>query len=150
MVSRDRSAPDAGHGMRVLLIEEDPKVRSLIRHHVSCQWPDAQITAYAPQLRGPLPVEFLAQGHDAVLLSSNANEGHGLMWLRELSGRKGFAPVIYLLEGPGDETAQTQHGMESGAFGVVSKTRMDHDGFIKMLDAASRQHRRSLADWRWA
>jgi len=131
--------------MRVLLIEEDPKVRALIRHHMSCEWPDAQIVAHAPQQRGPVPAEFLAQGHDAVLLSCNANEGHALMWLRELTSRKGFAPVIYLLEGDGDEEYQAR-ATESGAFGVVSKARMDHEGFIKLLEAASRKHRRELAD----
>ena len=132
--------------MRVLLIEEDPKVRALIRHHMSCEWPEAQISAYPPQQRGPLPVEFLAQGHDAVLLSSNANDGHGLMWLRELTARPGFAPVIYLLE-DGSES-ERERATESGAFGVVSKGRMDHDGFIKLLESAARAHRRALADWR--
>jgi tRNA A-37 threonylcarbamoyl transferase component Bud32/DNA-binding NarL/FixJ family response regulator len=132
--------------MRVLLIEEDPKVRALIRHHMSCEWPEAQISAYPPQQRGPLPVEFLAQGHDAVLLSANANDGHGLMWLRELTSRAGFAPVIYLLE-EGRES-ERERATESGAFGVVSKGHMDHDGFIKMLESAGRAHRRALADWR--
>ena len=84
--------------MRLLLVEEDPKVRALIRHHVTCQWPEAQITAHPPLQRGALPVEFLAQGYDAVLLSASANDGHGLMWLRELSSRPGFCPVIFLLE----------------------------------------------------
>ena len=30
--------------MRLLLVEEDPKVRALIRHHVTCHWPEAQVT----------------------------------------------------------------------------------------------------------
>jgi serine/threonine protein kinase len=132
--------------MRVLLIEEDPKVRALVRHHMSCEWPDVQISAYPPQQRGALPIEFLAQGHDAVLLASNANDGHGLMWLRDLTARDGFAPVIYLLET--DDELRRARAMEAGAFGVVSKSRMDHGGFIRMLEGAARQHRRALADWR--
>src|ERR1700691_1387233 len=88
---------------RLLLVEEDPKVRALIRHHVSCQWPEAQITAHPPLQRGALPVEFLAQGYDAVLLSASANDGHGLMWLRELTGRPGFCPVIFLLQHEDEE-----------------------------------------------
>jgi eukaryotic-like serine/threonine-protein kinase len=132
--------------MRVLLIEEDPKVRALFRHHMSCEWPEVQITAYAPSLRGPLPVEFLAQGHDAVLLASNANDGHGLMWLRDLTARQGFAPVIYLLED--EDERQRLRAMDAGAFGVVCKSRIDHTGFIRMLQGAGRTHRRALADWR--
>jgi tRNA A-37 threonylcarbamoyl transferase component Bud32 len=132
--------------MRVLLIEEDPKIRALIRHHMSCEWPDGQIIAHPPQQRGPLPAEFLAQGHDAVLLSSNANDGHGLMWLRELSGRRGFAPIIYLLEA--DDENMRARAMDSGAFGVIAKDNIDHAGFIRMLGTATRVHRRALADWR--
>ncbi len=113
---------------------------------MTCAWPEVEITAHAPQQRGPLPAEFLAQGHDAVLLSSMAGEGQGLQWLRDLAGREGFAPVIYLLEQ--DDEQQRIDAMQAGAFGVVSKHRMDHDGFIRMLEAASRQHRRALADWR--
>jgi tRNA A-37 threonylcarbamoyl transferase component Bud32 len=132
--------------MRVLLIEEDPKVRALLRHHMSCEWPDVEINAYPPQQRGPLPLEFLAQGHDAVLLSSNLNDGHGLMWLRDLTARDGFAPVIYLLQG--DDESHRARAMEAGAFGVVSRSRLDHGGFIRTLEGAARLHRRSLADWR--
>ena len=46
--------------MRLLLVEEDPKVRSLLRHHLSCRWPDVQMTAHPPLQRGPLAPEFLA------------------------------------------------------------------------------------------
>jgi tRNA A-37 threonylcarbamoyl transferase component Bud32 len=132
--------------MRVLLIEEDPKVRALIRHHMSCEWPDVQIVAHSPQLRGPLPVEFLAQGHNAVLLSCNIGDGHGLLWLGELTSRQGFAPVIYLLED--DDERMRARAMDAGAFGVISKDRIDHTGFIRMLETATRVHRRALADWR--
>jgi serine/threonine protein kinase len=91
-------------------------------------------------------MEFLAQGYDAVLLSASANDGHGLMWLRDLVERPGFCPVIYLLEEE-DESERAQ-AAEAGAHGVVSKSRMDHNRFIELIEAASREHRRSLADWR--
>jgi serine/threonine protein kinase len=104
------------------------------------------MVAYSPQQRGAVPIEYLAQGHDAVLLSANVNDGHGLMWLRELTSRPGFAPVIYMLEN--DDEGIRVRAMEAGSFGVVCKSHMDHDGFIRMLDGASRAHRRALADWR--
>jgi eukaryotic-like serine/threonine-protein kinase len=132
--------------MRFLVVEEDPKVRALLRHHMSCAWAEVEISAHPPLQRGPLPPEFLAQGHDAVLLSSDANDGQGLTWLRDFTERNGFAPVIYLLDE--DDEQQRIQAMQAGAFGVVSKHRMDHGGFIRMLEGASRQHRRSLADWR--
>jgi tRNA A-37 threonylcarbamoyl transferase component Bud32/DNA-binding NarL/FixJ family response regulator len=132
--------------MRLLLIEEDPKVRALVRHHVSCHWPEAEIDAHPPSQRGALPVEFLAQGFDAVLLSASVNDGHGLMWLREMTSRPGFAPVLYLLEH--EDAPQRAAALDGGAFGVVSKHRMDHKRFIQLLEAAQREHRRLLADWR--
>jgi serine/threonine protein kinase/CheY-like chemotaxis protein len=129
----------------VLLIEEDPKVRALIRHHVSCRWPEAQIRAHPPAVRGPLPVEFLAQGYDAVLLSS-LRDGQGLVWLRELLSRRGFAPVIFLTDS--DEETLASHALEAGACGVVYRDRVDHDYFIRLLQQAQRAQRRALADWR--
>jgi eukaryotic-like serine/threonine-protein kinase len=128
------------------LVEEDPKVRALLRHHMTCAWAEVEISTHLPLQRGNLPGEFLAQGHDAVLLSSSVGDEQGLAWLRDLTMREGFAPVIYLLEE--DDEQQRVYAMQAGAFGVVSKRRMDHDGFIRMLEGASRQHRRAMADWR--
>jgi tRNA A-37 threonylcarbamoyl transferase component Bud32 len=131
--------------MRLLLVEEDPKVRALIRHHVSCHWPEAQIRAHPPAVRGALPAEFLAQGYDAVLLSS-LRDGQGLVWLRELTARPGFAPVIFLSDR--DDEALRAHAVEAGACGVIVKQRIDHARFIELLTQARRMHRRELADWR--
>lgn len=131
--------------MRLLLVEEDPKVRALIRHHVSCRWPEAQVRAHPPGVRGPLPVEFLAQGYDAVLLSS-LRDGQGLVWLHELVSRPGFAPVIFLAES--EEQALRSHATEAGACGVICKDRVDHAQLIDLLQQARNEHRRALADWR--
>jgi len=131
--------------MRLLLIEEDPKVRALIRHHVSCHWPEAQVRAHPPAVRGSLPAEFLAQGYDAVVLG-NLRDGQGLTWLRELSGRAGFAPVIFLCDR--DDEAARARATEAGACGVIVKRRVDHAYFIELLKQARREHRRALADWR--
>ena len=46
--------------MRLLLVDDDPRFRALLRHHVSCNWTDADIVAYNPVIRGPLQPEFLA------------------------------------------------------------------------------------------
>jgi len=149
------AAPEANPGpsprsgeqprLRLLLIEEDAKVRALIRHHVSCRWPEAQIRAHPPAVRGPLPGEFLAQGYDAVLLSS-LRDGQGIAWLRELVSRRGFAPVIFLIDS--NEEALRAHATEAGACGVVYRDRVDHAYFIELLQRARREHRRALADWR--
>jgi serine/threonine protein kinase len=132
--------------MRLLLVEEDPKVRSLLRHHLSCRWPEVQISAHPPLQRGPLPPEFLAQGYDAVLLSPPNDEDDGIAMLHDLCSRAGFAPVIFMM--PREQPHLRERAMEAGAYGVVVRSRIDHEGFLKMLEAAGREHRRALADWR--
>ncbi|HEY3808346.1 MAG TPA: protein kinase [Steroidobacteraceae bacterium] len=132
--------------MRLLLVEEDPRVRSLLRHHLSCRWPEVQISAHPPLLRGPLPPEFLAQGYDAVLLSPASEDDDGIAMLHDLRSRPGFAPVIYL--SPRDEVGLRERAMEAGAYGVVVRNRIDHDAFLALLETAGREHRRALADWR--
>src|SRR6478735_6648739 len=82
--------------MRLMLIDDDPRYRTLLRHHISCDWPDVDIVSYNPRVRGPLTPGFLAQGYSAVLLDHEWKGGSGLDWLRDLAGREGFAPVIFL------------------------------------------------------
>ena len=78
--------------MRLLLIEDDAAQCEIIQHRLTSRTPDAQIVVRNPDLHGPLAPEFLAQGFDAVLLG----DGRGLDELRDLTGRAGFAPVIFI------------------------------------------------------
>jgi serine/threonine protein kinase len=132
--------------MRLLLVEEDPRIRTLLRHHLSCKWPEVQLSAHPPLQRGPLPPEFLAQGYDAVLLSAASEDEDGIAALHELRSRPGFAPVIFLL-GRENPTLR-ERAKDAGAYGVLVKSRIDHERFVAMLEAAGRDHRRELADWR--
>jgi serine/threonine protein kinase len=132
--------------MRLLLVEEDPKVRALLRHHLSCKWPEVQISSHPPLQRGPLPPEFLAQGYDAVLLSGPTDEDDSIAALHDLTSRAGFAPVIFMLGR--EQPSLRERAMEAGAYGVVVKSRIDHERFLALLEAAGRVHRRELADWR--
>lgn len=40
--------------MRLMLIDDDPRYRTLLRHHISCEWPDVDLVSYNPRVRGPL------------------------------------------------------------------------------------------------
>jgi tRNA A-37 threonylcarbamoyl transferase component Bud32/DNA-binding response OmpR family regulator len=132
--------------MRLLYIEDDPKSRARIRHHLSCRWPDVELTAWAPVQRGALPPEFLAQGYDAVLLAQSWPGGDGLDWLRDLATRPGFAPVIFLAD---RDSAQVREAAEAwSAFAVLAKERIAHEALLEAVERAGQQHRRQLADWR--
>jgi eukaryotic-like serine/threonine-protein kinase len=132
--------------MRLLLVEHDARFRALIRHHVSCEWPAAELVFHNPAARGPLPPEFLAQGYDAVILDHACADGAGLAWLQDLAARPGFAPVVFLSERIDDDTARRARVF--GAFGVLGRQRIDHEEFMELLREASRTQTRALADWR--
>jgi eukaryotic-like serine/threonine-protein kinase len=132
--------------MRLLLIEHDARFRSLLRHHVSCEWPDAEFVSYNPLAKPPLPPEFLAQGYDAVLLCSHWPGGEGLAWLQDLAARPGFAPIVFLAERVDDDAARRARVF--GAFGVLARARIEHEDLIELLREAARTQQRALADWR--
>ena len=132
--------------MRLLVIEQDPGVQALIRHHASCRWPAVETMAYAPLERGTIPPEFLAQGYDAVLLSQSWSGVEGLEWLRDLANRNGFAPVIFMLDREDARVRDAASGW--GAFAVVCKQRFAHAELIDAIERASHRHRLAMAEWR--
>jgi eukaryotic-like serine/threonine-protein kinase len=132
--------------MRLLLIVQDALLRSLLRHHVTCEWPDADLVMRSTRAIGPLPPEFLAQGYDAVLVDQDWNHGEGVAWAQDLASRPGFAPVIFLVES-GDDKAARQARI-FGAFSVLTKQRFAHETLISVLAEAKREHQRTQGDWR--
>jgi len=132
--------------MRLLLIVEDPDCLDLLRRHIVSGWPQAELVRRAPDARAALPPEFLAQGYDAVIIDQAWRGGHGLAWLHELAGRRGFAPTIFLADRTDGEAARAARLF--GAFGVLA--RMDAAGplLLAVLAEASRMQRRAQADWR--
>jgi tRNA A-37 threonylcarbamoyl transferase component Bud32 len=132
--------------MRLLLIDDDPRQRALIRHHVSCRWPDAEVASYGIAQRGPLPQEFRAQGYDAVLLAHDPEGSATLEFLQDLPGRNGFAPVIFLADPEAQFLMEEAHS--AGVFAVLPRARVDHQQFIATVEAAAQRHQELLADWR--
>jgi len=132
--------------MRLLLIVQDARYRSLLRHHVTCQWPGAELVMRSTRAHGVLPPEFLAQGFDAVVIDQDWHTGKGLDWLRDLAERRGFAPVVFLADQGDAETAR--HARIFGAFAVLTKQNFAHATLVEVLTEAARVQRRALADWR--
>jgi serine/threonine protein kinase len=132
--------------MRLLAIEQEPRVHALLRHHASCRWPAVELASHVPLVQGAIPPEFLAQGYDAVLLAQSWAGGDGLEWLRDLANRPGFAPVIFMLDHDNPQLRESALGW--GAFAVVSKQRFAHQALIEAIERASRRHRLAMAEWR--
>lgn len=99
--------------MRLLILDENARYRSLLRHHLTCRWPEAACVEYDPAVRGDLVPEIRAHGFDAVILSG----AHRLGRLEDLALRDGFAPIVYVCGG-GDGAEVGSGGAETGRTGA--------------------------------
>jgi len=128
------------------MIEDDARYCALIRHHLTCRWPDAELIVSSPVLH-PIPApEYVAQGFDAVIVSYAWPGGRGIDWVRDLASRPRFAPVIFLSEGADD--AEARQALELGAHAALSKTKIDHERLLDAFATASGKQMQVRADWR--
>jgi DNA-binding NtrC family response regulator len=132
--------------MRILLIDDDPRYRTLLRHHISCAWPDVDLVSYNPRVRGPLTPGFLAQGFSAVLLDHAWKGGSGLDWLRDFQSREDFAPVVFLSEK--DDSPDAIEARARGAFEVLGKDKIKHSKLNDALKRAADEQAKAQSRWR--
>jgi tRNA A-37 threonylcarbamoyl transferase component Bud32/DNA-binding NarL/FixJ family response regulator len=132
--------------MRLMLIDDDPRYRTLLRHHISCGWPDVEIVSYNPRVRGPLTRGFLAQGFSAVLLDHAWKGGSGIDWLKDLAGREGFAPVVFLASD--DESPDAVEARANRAFAVLGKKKIRHTELNDAIKRAEDEQAKAQSRWR--
>jgi len=130
--------------MRILLIDDDPQGRALVRHHVTCRWPQALIVEYDPLVRGEIAPEVRALGFDAVLLDHAWTGTRGIDWLADFASRPGFAPVVFLAERSGDRSCR--RALALGACAAVGKEKIDHDVLVAALGQAAEKQARARAE----
>ncbi len=120
--------------VRVLIIDDQNDFRRLLAHHISTGFDAPSIAEYDPVARGPLPADFSASAYDAALLGDTPGSDEGLAWLRDLSRRNGFPPVIYLLtEMTSDAEEQA---VAAGAHACLSGRKIDHVSLVAALRGA--------------
>jgi eukaryotic-like serine/threonine-protein kinase len=132
--------------MRLLMIDDDPRYRALVQHHVACEWANAEVVPHDPTAHGALAPEFLALGFDAVLLDHEWSEGRGLDWLQDFVRRPGFAPVVFLSDEATDPVGR--RALDLGARAVIGKTNLEHQQLIAAVKKASERQARARAYWR--
>ena len=132
--------------MRLMLIDDDPRYRTLLRHHISCDWPDVDLVSYNPRVRGPLTPGFLAQGYSVVLLDHQWRGGSGLDWLKDLAGREGFAPVIFLAAN--DDSPDAAEARAAGAYEVLGKAKIKHTKLNDAIRRAADEQAKAQSRWR--
>jgi eukaryotic-like serine/threonine-protein kinase len=134
--------------MRFLMIDDDARFSALILHHANCQWADARLSVHSPRVQGAVSPEFLAQGYDAVLVAGSGADGCGLDWLRDVAGRAGFAPLVFLGSHP--SKAVTRQALRLGAHAVLDRADIEHSELIAVLAAAAEKQSIARANWRTA
>jgi DNA-binding NarL/FixJ family response regulator len=120
--------------VRVLIIDDQNDFRRLLARHIVTAFEDPSVAEYEPAGRGRLPADFSGSAYDAVLLGDKVGREPGVEWLRDLSRRNSFPPVIYLMSRPSPETEEA--AIHAGAQACLSRDKVDHDALIAALRAA--------------
>jgi tRNA A-37 threonylcarbamoyl transferase component Bud32 len=132
--------------MRVLLIADDPTYTRLLRQHVLTAFDAAEISTIAPSREGPLPGEYTAAAYDVVLLDCAPGGNDGLAWIRDGVARPLFPPIVYLQAGSTAE--ESQAALDAGAFGVLSRAKIDHARLAALLRDARELRRQAREQFR--
>ncbi len=131
---------------RILTITDQPEFASLLAHHVTTLWRDAEVRTHEPAVHGTLPVGFAAAGFDVVLLDHLAEQGRGLRWLDDFSRRPGFPPVVYFA--PGVDEGLGVQARQGGAVESLARDRIEHRRLAELLRQCMDERRRALKLWR--
>ena len=120
--------------VRVLIIDDQGDFRRLLARHIHTAFDSPSVAEYEPAARGRLPADFSGSAYDAVLLGDHPGRDLGIEWLRDLSRRNGFPPIIYLMTKPSPETEE--RAIHAGAQACLSRRKIDHTALIGALRAA--------------
>src|SRR5258706_380305 len=89
--------------MRILIIDDDPDLRSLLGHYIKQRWPSAVVDEYDP-LDHDFPGKDLPLGsYQALILDYMLGRGDGVDWLARLKQRPD-CPKVLFLTGAGNES----------------------------------------------
>ena len=124
--------------VRVLIIDDQDEFRRLLARHVVTAFDSPSVAEYEPAVRGRLPADFSGSAYDAVLLGDKVGREFGVDWLRDLSRRNGFPPIVYLMARPSPETEEV--AIHAGAQACLSRGKVDHGALVALVE----QQRRPL------
>jgi DNA-binding response OmpR family regulator len=120
--------------VRVLIIDDQNDFRRLLARHIHTGFDSPAVAEYEPATRGPLPPDFSGSAYDAVILGDMPGGESGAGWLRDLSRRNGFPPIICVLSRPSPEAEES--AIHAGAQACLSRRKIDHAALMAALRAA--------------
>ena len=129
--------------MRVLIIDDDDDLRTLLEHFIKEQWPDAFVEQFDPLERDMPGADFAFGSFDVIVLDYMLQRGDGLQWLQAFKRRPDCPPVLFLT-GAGNEIIAVR-AMKAGADDYQRKQELSRERFIGSLRALARTgHERTL------
>src|SRR5689334_14128851 len=117
--------------MRILIIDDDPDLRSLLGHYIKQRWPDWMVDEYDPLERNFPADDFPLGDYQALILDYMLGRGDGLEWLQRLKQRQD-CPKILFLTGAGNEIIAVR-AMKLGADDYQRKQELTREKLLTSL-----------------
>ena len=119
--------------MRVLIIDDDEDLHTLLSHYITHQWADAVIDHYDPRVNAIPDAGFALGDYDVLILDYmlGRSDGDGLEWLAQFKQRDD-CPKILFLTGAGNEIIAVR-AMKAGADDYQRKQEMTRERLITSL-----------------
>src|SRR2546426_11910671 len=117
--------------MRILIIDDDPDLRSLLAHYIKQHWPAWTVDEFDPLERNFPAADFPLGSYQAVILDYMLGRGDGLDWLQRLKTRAD-CPKILFLTGAGNEIIAVR-AMKAGADDYQRKQELTREKLITSL-----------------
>jgi len=127
--------------LRLLIIDDDPEYRQLLRYHLEVEWPDATIDEHQPSSAGSLPQSFALADLDLILLGHPIAREDGFELLQSLRRREDCPPVM-VFAAQSDEFIAVD-ALKAGAANFFPKARVRHQ---RLVDAIRREMRVDAPD----
>ena len=88
--------------MRILIIDDNDDLRTLLAHHIREQWPEVEIEQFDP-LEHDIPgADYPLGSYDVMILDYMLGRGDGLQWLQQFK-KRADCPKVLFLTGAGNE-----------------------------------------------
>jgi eukaryotic-like serine/threonine-protein kinase len=117
--------------VKVLIIDDDEDLRTLLHHFIKDQWPDAVVDQFDPQERDMPDAAFPLGDYDVMILDYMLGRGDGLQWLQQFKRRSDCPPVLFLT-GAGNEIIAVR-AMKAGADDYQRKQELTREKLIISL-----------------
>ena len=117
--------------MRVLIIDDDEDLRTLLAHYIRQRWEDAEVEQFDPLVRDMPNAGFPLGDFDAIILDYMLGRGDGLEWLRQFKQRAD-CPKILFLTGAGNEIIAVR-AMKAGADDYLRKQELTRERLMTSL-----------------